>query len=738
MQWRLWVVVALAHAWTGRERLGAACERALLFAVSSPLAARGSSARACVWVRAQGGAMDELGEPVFSDERTLAEEILQSAAYFSESIWPAGFPPDDAEERRAVVASCVARIRGGPTSTPPARRFEVACCDSLAAYVSLTDEAAASMTGMPPLLNGSLTEEETCAVMAALAGRLPALRSLNVTGAQLRALVPVWREMAAAGRPAGLIHLVVQGRHVDPWGAPAAPELALPPLGDLLPRLQSLDLSVDVPEHVASWCAMLAGEGAPALAALTLPAPSSDALPDEQAAMYVDVLRRQAGSLRKLTIQPYRMSAGAAEALEAAIVALPHLVNLSTGGVQVEGSVRVLGGRASRLRKVNVSCEDDVDPAACLTAWARELAPSVEFAVITACPRISEPAAPAWGELAAALRALGTRSALRSLSLSAGGVRDGVPWMQSVLSPPPDLAAATVWPHLQELEFDVLLRGRVTADVELDLRHFPRLRKISSSLLREAAIAGVMRSAACRDVQLLGAPVLLTAADDAAFAPKERLLAELSDDTAEDTLATLASVVGGWPGLCELRLYAPSNTGAAVSEATQVALVRVLGRCTRLREIVFPFPLCPAAAATLAEALPRLPEVTRIEVGDVTTSSLLALVHGLLGTGRHAGNAARTLRAVVSGTGDPATTTDDLRELGSAVAAAGQRGWAAVMKSNRYETRTPLDLLSQVQALALRRDWRDCIVPLSTIDVTPGECTLLPQPCGLVVWDRCE
>jgi hypothetical protein len=727
------------HAWTGAQGRGRV--RALCCPPSPRRSLRAcGSARECACGCAQGGAMDELGEPVFSDELTLVDEILRPTTYFSESIWPAGIPPDDEEERRAVVASWVARIRA--TATPPARPFEVGCCHSLVVYASLTDEAAAGLTGLPEVHIG--TEEEGCAVMAALVGRLPALRSLNVTDVQLRALVPVWREIATAGRPAGPIHLTVRDARRPQPGAPAAlglPMPPLPPLGDLLPRLQSLHLSVDEPEHVASWCTMLAGEGAPALADLTLPRPSRhrDALPDEQAAMYVDVLRRQAESLRGLYIRPLRMSAGAADALDAAIVALPHLVNLRTAAVQVDGgSVRVLGGRAPHLRKVNVSCCGSTDPAAFLIAWLHGLASSVEVIELGRVqPRLEGLAAPTWRDLASALRALGAPPALRSLSLSA---RDGssAQWLQSVVSPPPDVAAAPVWPHLEEL---VLFGWCVdNSSAELDLRHFPCLRKIGSNIISAAAIAGVMRSAVCRDVWLHDVPGSLTAADAAAFAPKERLVADLSDDTAEETAATLAGVVGGWPELRELRL---SCGEMEVSEATQAALAHALGHCTQLRELHLMFPLCPAAMATLAEALPRLPQVTRIEVGDVTTTSLLALVHGLLGTGRHAGNGVRTLRAVVSGTGDTASTTDDLRELGSAVAMAARldlsvcASWG-VSHSGGHNGPTPVELLTQVQTLALWRDWRDCIVPLSTVDVTPAGYTLLLQPCGLVAWDLRE
>jgi hypothetical protein len=666
--------------------------------------------------------MDELGELIFV-EHTLAEEILQSAAYFNESIWPDGYPPEDAEERRAVVASWVARIRGEPTSTPPARRFAVTCRDGLAAYASLTDEAAAGITDLP-LLDDSLTEEETCAVMAALAGRLPALRSLNVTEAQLHALVPLWRDMAAAGRPAGLIHLTVGDSDGD--SMPGAPVLPLPPLFALLPCLQSLHLSVDEPEYAASWCAMLAGEDAPVLAALTLPAPAWDALPDEQAAMYVDVLRRQGGSLRKLAVQPSRIRAGAAEVLDAAIVALPHLVNLRTTTVQVDGgSVRVLGGRAPHLRKVNVSCSCSTDPAAFLIAWLHGLVASVERIELGGLePRLEGLAAPTWRDLASALRALGARPALRSLLLSLRNGRDGVPWLQSVVSPSPDVAAAPVWPHLKELSFHAL-----SADVELDLRHLPSLRKIGSNLLRAAAIADVMRSAACRDVRLHDVPVSLTAADAGAFTPKERLEASLNASTAEETAATLAGVVGGWSDLRELILLCDE---VAVSEATQVALVHALGRCTELRELCLPFPLCPAAAAALAEALPRLSEVTRIDV-DITTSLLLALAHGLVSTGRNTDNAARTLWAVVRGTGDPASTTDDLRALGSAVAAASQRGWAIQARTAACQWPTPVELLSQVQALALRRDWRDCMMPLCEANMLPSlRHELGIRACGLV------
>jgi hypothetical protein len=700
-----------------------------------PRVAAHVSACGCVGVRAQGGAMDELGE-LIHDMRTLAEEILQRTTYFSESFWPAGVPPEDEEERRAVVASWLARIRGELTTTPPARRFEVACCASLAPYASLTEEAVTSITDLLNLHTGSLTDGESCDVMAALATRLPALRSLNVSGAQLRALVPVWREMAEAGRPVGLIHLGVRSKPRPPRGPPAAPGAPvppLPPLGDLLPRLQSLYLSMDEPDHVAPWCAMLVGDSAPALAALTLP--SRDELPDEQVAMCVDVLRRQAGSLRKLDIQPLRMSAGAAEALDAAIVALPHLVTLHASTVQVDGgSVRVLGGRAPHLRKVHVSCCGSTDPAAFLIGWQGELAPSVEH-IELAClyPQLEGLAAPTWRDLASALRALGARPALRNLSLSVSD--DGVPWLQSVVSPSSDVAAAPVWPHLQELEFEVVLLGRETAHVELDLRHFPRVHKmkVCSTLLSAAAIAGVMRSAVCRDVGLHNVPVLLTAADAGAFTPKERLLVDLFAATAEETLATLASVVGGWPDLRELHLSA-----GQVREATQVALARAVGRCTELRELCISFPLCPAAVDVLAEALPRLSEVTRIEVGDVTTTSLLSLVRGLLGTGRHAGSAVRTLQTSVIGTGDPTKTTDDLRELGSAVAAAGQQGWVITFQPEGNIFSTVVELLSQVQVLALRRDWRDCIVPLCTVEVTSAGYTLFLQECGLVAWDLRE
>jgi hypothetical protein len=677
--------------------------------------------------------MDELGERI-PVERTLVEEIVQSAVWFNESFWPAGVPPEDEEERRAVLASWVARIRGEPTATPPARRFAVACTDRLAAYASLTDEAAARVTklGGSPLVENPLTDEEGCAVMATLAGRLPALRSIDVSAAQLHALVPVWREMAAAGRPAVITRLfVVSNRNIVP-GAPVPP---LPPLGDLLPRLQSLYLSVDEPEYAASWCAMLAGEGAPALVGLTLPAPFRDALPDEQAAMYVDVLRRQAGSLRKLVIEPFRMSAGAADALDAVIVALPHLVNLHTNAFQVEGSVRVLGGRAPHLRSVTAQCSHEVEPAACLTAWLRGLAPSVEQVAIRNLDVLFHARTSAgWDELAVALRALGGRPAFRSLLLSAGGVH-GVPWLQCVLSPSSDVAAAPVWPHLEQLM--VFGWFMDPSSVELDLGHFPHLRKIDSDLqLSASTVAGVMRNAVCRDGRLQYGPFSLTAADAAALTPKERLVAGLTADTADETVATLASVVGGWSDLRELKLYATRET--VVIEATQMALLRALGRCTQLRELCLPFPLYPAAAATLAEGLQRLPEVTRLGLDNVTTSSLLVVVRGLLGTGRHAGDAARTLRARVIGAGDPATSTDDLRELGLVVAVAGQQGWAAIMESNQSAGRTPLELLSQVQALALRRDWRDCIAPLCRLDVTPAGYTLQLRPCGLVGWERSE
>jgi hypothetical protein len=723
-----------------RERArksGVACQRAPLSAVSSPLAARVWQRKwVCGRVRAQGGAMDELGE-LIPVEHTLAEEILQSASWFNESIWPAGDAPEDEEERCAVVASWMARIRGEPTSTPPARRFAVDCTDRVAAYASLTDEAAAGITDLPDLLDDSLTEEEGCDLMANLLGRLLALRSMHIPAAKLRALLPVWREMATAGRPAGLVHLTVRDSYGDL--VPGAPVPPLPPLSDLLPRLQSLDLSVTTPQHIEPWCTMLAGEGAPALAALVLRAPYQYAITDEQAAMYVGVLRRQAGSLRKLAVQPSRIRAGAAEALDAAIVALPHLVNLHTNAVQVNGgSVRVLGGRAPHLRSVAVQCSNEVDPAACLTAWLRELAPSVEQVAIRNfyVHGHARASAPGWDELAVALRAMGARPALRTLLLSAEGVHC-VPWLQSVVSPPPDVAAAPVWPHLEELSFHVW--SGAFAKVELDLRHFPRLRKIGSNLLSAAAIAGVMRNAVCRDAWLHVTSVSLIAADAAALTPKERLVAGLTASTADETVATLASVVGGWPDLRELKLL---SGHVQVSEATQVALVRALGRCTQLRELCLSFPLYPAAAAVIAEALPRLSEVTRIDLDNVTTSSLLVVVRGLLGTGRNAGDAARTLRAGVSGTGDPATTTDDLRELGSVVAVAGQQGWAAFMESNQSAGRTPLHLLSQVQALALRRDWRDCIVPLSTVEVTLAGYTLQLQACGLVEWSdgewRCQ
>jgi hypothetical protein len=678
-------------------------------------------------VRAQGGAMDELGE-LIPVERTLAEEILQSASWFNEAFWPAGGPPEDEDERRAVVESWVARIRGEPTATTPARRFEMAKRDHVAVSASLTEEAAAVVSHLLPPDIFSLTDEERCAVMAALAGRLPALRSIDVTEAQLHALVPVWREMAAAGRPARLVHLAAgYSRRVA-----ASP---LPPLGNLLPRLQSLDLHMSTPEHVASWCAMLAGDGAPALVDLTLPAPSRAVLPDEQAAMCVDVLRRQAGSLRKLDIQPFRMSAGAADALDAAIVALPHLVTLRSSPVQVDGgSVRVLGGRAPHLRRIQAICRrESLDPAACLTAWLRELALSVEQVDIRNVDVHGHAGAtaPGWDQLAVALRALGGRPAFRTLSLSA---RDGssAQWVRSVLSPPPDVAAAPVWPFLENLFYYVWSRGPV--NVELDLRHLPRLRKIGSTLLGASTVASVMRSAVCRDVRLHVTSVSLTAADAVALTPKERLVAGLTADTADETAATLAGVVGGWPDLRELQL----SGDVEVSEATQVELARALGHCTQLRELCLPFPLCAAAVTALADVLPRLPEVTRIEVGRVTTSSLLVVVHGLPGAACGPGAAGRTLQASVIGNRDPAPTTDDLRELGAAVAAATQRGWAITFRTEGSDCCTVVELLSQVQALALRRDWRDCIAPLCRLDVTPPGYTLQLRPCGLVAWERSE
>jgi hypothetical protein len=247
----------------------------------------------------------------------------------------------------------------------------------------------------------------------------------------------------------------------------------------------------------------------------------------------------------------------------------------------------------------------------------------------------------------------------------------------------------------------------------------------------DATLADVMRSAVCRDLRLHVSSVSLTAADAAAFTPKERLVAELSAITAEETVATLAGVVGGWPDLRELRL----SGRVEVSEATLVALAHALGHCTQLRELCLSFPLCPAAAAALVEALPRLSEVTRIEVGRVTTSSLLTLVHGLPGAACGAGDAARALEASVIGTGDPATTTDDLRELGSAVAAAGQRGWAIQARTAACQWSSPVELLAQVQvqALALRHDWRDCIMPLSGATILPSlRHGLSLRACGLV------
>jgi hypothetical protein len=49
-----------------------------------------------------------------------------------------------------------------------------------------------------------------------------------------------------------------------------------------------------------------------------------------------------------------------------------------------------------------------------------------------------------------------------------------------------------------------------------------------------------------------------------------------------------------------------------------------------------------------------------------------------------------------------------------------------------------VEVLSQVQVLVLRRDWRDCIVPLCTVDVTPAGYTPMLQPCTLVTWQPGE
>jgi hypothetical protein len=665
--------------------------------------------------------MDELGELVCHDEPTLADEML-GRNFFNEPFWPAGAPPTDEAARRALVASWAARIRGEPTATPTARCFRVWCDETLGAYAALTEEAALCVHVLHQSVH-RLTEEEGCAVMGALAGRLPALQRVGVSDAQLHAMLPMWRAMAAAGRSAGLIHLTVWSGNRQ---APAAP---VPPLADLLPRLQSLHLHENSPAHLASWCAMLAGEGAPALVTLSLPAPPRDVLPDDQAALYVEVLGRQAGSLRNLKTEPYGMSAGAAEALDAAIVALPHLVNLRTSPVAVRGSLRVLGGRAPRLRNIAVRCRYGIDPAAFLIAWLRGLAPSVErIEFVGLEPRVKGPSAPPWRGLAAALRALGARPALRKLSLSTCAP-DGPPWLKSVLSPTPDVVAAPVWPHLEELECGIDADG-----VQLDLRHFPRLRKFDGTLLDAASVSTVMRSAACRDVQLLGASVSLAAADAAALPPKERLAGSLSGATAEETVAALASVVGGWADLRELDLSAGRDL--EVSEATQVALVHALGRCTHLRELWLPFPLCPAAAAVLAAALPRLPDVCLVSVCGVTTTSLLALVRGLPGTGGGASDPGRKLRAAVRGAGDAATTTDDLRELGASAVVAAQRGWVLIFSGQ--EGLTPAWLVTQLQALALRRDWRDCIVLLGCLDVAPAGFTLWLRRCGLVGWQRGE
>jgi hypothetical protein len=662
--------------------------------------------------------MDELGE-LIPDERTLADEML-GHNFFNEPFWPAGAPPTDEAARRALVASWVARIRGEPTATPPARCFRVWCDDRLPTYASLTEEAAAGVHLLPHTVD-RLTEEEDCALMGALAGRLPELRRVQVSDAHLHAMVPVWRAMAAAGRSPGLIHLTV-------WGSNRrAPGVPVPRLGHLLPHLQSLRLSVGSPAYLASWCAMLAGEGAPALVAMSLSTPEADSLPDAVAMAYVDVLRRQAGSLRKLQIQPLSVSARAAEALDAAIVALPHLDTLRTSAVQVDGgSVCVLGGRAPRLRNIAVRCRYGIDPAAFLIAWLRGLAPSVErIEFVGLEPRVKGLAAPTWRDLAAALRA---RPTLRSLALA---TRDkaGPPWLQSVVSPSPDVVAAPAWPHLEEL-----VCRNDGSGVQLDLRHFPRLRKFDGTLPDAASVSAVMRSAACRDVNLNMTPFALTAADAAALPPKERLDVRLNADTAEETVAVLASMVGGWSGLRQLDLS--GFIDASVSEATQVALARALGRCTHLRELRLPFTLCPAAAAVLAEALPRLPDMWRIDLSSVTTTSVLALLRGLPGTGGCASDPTRTLRAFVRGAGDAATTTDDLRELGAAVAVAARRGW--VLNFLGQEGLTPAWLVTQLQAFALRRDWRDCVVLLGCLDVVPAGFTLWVRRCGLVGWERRE
>jgi hypothetical protein len=667
--------------------------------------------------------MDELGELACDDERTLADEML-GRDFFNEPFWPAGAPPTDEAARRAVVASWVARIRGEPTATPPARDFRVACGEKLAAYAALTEEAALGVHVLPQCVD-RLTEEERCAVMAALAGRLPSLQRLDASDAQLCAMVPVWREMAASGRPAGLNHVTVLDGDPPAPGAPAAP--LPPPLGPLLPRLQSLSLCVYTPDHQAGWCAMLADSEAPSLASLVFPV-RHDVADDEQAALYVRVLRRQGGSLRTLSIQPYGLSAGAAEALDAAIVALPHLVNLRTSPVAVRGSLRVLGGRAPRLRSVTVTCFYGIDSAAGLTAWARELSPSVERIGMDVHPRLQGLAALPWRDLAAVLRALGARPALRKLSLSVDG-GDGLEWLQSVLSPSPDVVAAPVWPHVEELECSKFGDG-----VQLDLRHFPRLRKFDGTLLDAASVSTVMRSAACRDVNLNSTPFVLTAADAGALPPKQRLVGSLSGATAEETVAALAGVVGGWADLRVLQLSAGRDL--EVSEATQVALARALGRCAHLRELRLPFPLCPAAAAVLAAALPHLPDVTLVSVCGITTTSLLALVRGLPGMGGGASDPARTLRAVVRGAGDAAATTDDLRELGASAVVAARRGW--VLHFVGQEGLAPALLVALLQALALRRDWRDCIVPLCVMDVERTGLVLQLCPRGLVGWTQGE